>query len=226
MTRPRRSAADSRNPPLPHWLDPHYRLNIAHAGPYHPDPSGYNVFYGTQQAATEGWKFHITAYPHNAEALAGVVLPVLTRLNVFHKYLELNVLRTRTGVETGKFIAYYPISPRNAHTLELAISTALGTSGLPNLGGPPIQDEMRFGNTGLLYARYGSFAYEFIRGPQGPQPTKSMDPPRGIRAYHVGRIRPSWIPSLTTDFSNTPFPTYDARRTLRNLPESTAPWSN
>lgn len=225
MVRPRSNALTAGDPRLPHWFDPAYQLHIANAGPYHPDPSGYKVFNGTRHHATEGWKFHVSAYGHNAEALAGVLLPLLTAGNVYHKYLELNVLRTRTGVETGKFIAYYPISPQDAHHIAAAIGNAIAGAGLVNQNGPTIQDEMPFGATGILYTRYGSYAYEYIKGPPNEN-TCSLDPPRGVRAYHVGRVRPTWIPDLTTDVSNTLFPTYDARRTLRGLPESNATWVN
>src|SRR5262245_2128544 len=102
MVRPRSNALAPGRPRLPHWFDPNYVLNIANAGPYHHDPSGYKVFNGTRHQATEGWKFHVSAHAYNAEALAGVLLPLLTNMNVYHKYLELNVLRTRAGVETGK----------------------------------------------------------------------------------------------------------------------------
>jgi len=226
MPRQRSDDLVRRDGRLPHWQDPAYLLNVANAGPYGPDQSGYKVFRGTGHAATEGWKFHISAYPDNAEALAEILLPLLTRLNVFHKHLELHQLLTRTGVEVGKFIAYYPVSPRNAHTLALAISTELATHGMPHPKGPVIQDEMAFGNTGILYTRYGSYAYRCVKGPPGTN-TCSWDPPRGLRPYHnTGRVRPSWIPDLRTDHSNALFPLYDAVRTLRGLPESQVAWVN
>ena len=47
------------------------------------------MLYRGNRVTPEGWEFHISAHPHNAEVLAEVVLPLLTRMDVLHKYLEL-----------------------------------------------------------------------------------------------------------------------------------------
>ena len=181
------------------------------------------LFAGDRGTPAEGWKFHISAHPHNAEAIAEVVLPVLTKRQVWHKYLELHTLGTRTGNAVGKFIAYYPISPKDAHDVAAALSSVLASPGVRNLKGPVIQKEKRFGNTGFLYTRYGSFQYEYIKGPPDTG-TCSYDSRRGKRNYHVGHVRPSWINALQDDHSEIKFPIYDARRVLRGLPESKEVW--
>lgn len=221
MTRPRSNALTHEDPRFPHWGNPAHKLNITRAGPYRLDQSGYMLL--RYPETSEGWKFHISAYPYNAEALAEVVLPLLTRMNVAHKYLELHKLGTLAGNAVGKFIAYYPVSPADAHAIALAIQSSVASMG--NLQGPVIQDEMRFGSTGILYTRYGSYRNEYISGPPETE-TKSLDPARGRRTYHQGYIRPSWIPDLNADHSTTKFPLYDARRKLRSLKESEVPWVN
>ncbi len=232
MTRERSNALTKDDPRRPNWLKDDYVMPVPNAGSYSADPSGYIVHRGQRHHATEGWKFHVSAFPHSAETIAQIVLPVLQQLDVYHKYLELKKLPSRIGVEVGKFIAYYPISPNDAHQVAGAVGAALMRAALGESAGPAIQDELAFGPTKLLYTRYGSYAYEFVMGPpprnpDGTPTTKSMDPPRGFRDYHKsGRVRPSWIPDLLTDQSNTLFPKYDARRTLHTLPESTDPWAD
>jgi hypothetical protein len=142
------------------------------------------------------------------------------QFKVKHKYLHPALLRIRQGTDVGKFIAIYPTSARNAHTIALALSLHLRG----HTGGA-IPGEMLFGSTGVLFARYGSFEYEYVKGPPNTN-TKSLDSPRGHRPYQQGTVRPSWIPDLNTDLSNTPFPRYDARRTLHSRPESNQPWVN
>lgn len=226
MTRARSNALYPGDPRMPNWLNPQYRLVVPNSGPYRPDPSGYKLFYGNGHLATEGWKFHVSAHPHTAERLAGILLPLLTALDVWHKYLELHTLRTRTGEDIGKFMAYYPRSPAHAHLVAMRIAQALATQGSNRLDVPAIAGERRFGATGILYTRYGSYQYDSVKGPPGSN-TRSGDPARGIKPYHAtGRLRPSWIPDLWQDTSTAVFPQYDARRTLHGLPESTQPWVN
>ncbi len=224
--RARSNALFAGDPRLPTWMQPAYQMPVPEgAGPYHHDPmSGYELFSSTRPSPAEGWKFHISAYPWTAERIAGVVLPVLTAMNVWHKYLEIPKLTTRERDAVGKFIAYYPISANDAHTIAGELTSALARSGLPHLTGPAIAGEMAYGESGLLYTRYGSYQYEYVQAPGGMQ---SLDPARGLRPYHsAGRLRPSWITDLRQDASDTVFPRYDARRTLRGRPESSEPWTD
>jgi hypothetical protein len=201
--RQRAGGIAQNNAPLPHWLDPAFVYAPPQgAGPYQP-LMGYHVFKGTRHHASEGWKFHISAHPYNAEDLANTVLPILTQMNVWHKYLELNKLPTRQGVEVGKFIAVYPISCADAHAIAAALAAALH-----NRTGPAIASELVFGASTVLFARYGSFKDEWVLGPPNTN-TKSLDPARGVRPYHQGQIRPSWVPDLTNDQNANAFPAYN-----------------
>jgi len=184
--------------------------------------SGYTAYSGQFDFRSEGWKFHISADPWNAEEMAQLVMPVLQFHNVKHKYLQLNQLRTRIGVEVGKFIAYYPYSCAHAHMIAAAISGTL--TGQRCAQGPIVKNEQPFGTSGVLYTRYGSYTSEFVIAP-GVE-LKSVDPPRGYRPYHDnGTIRPSWITPLLDDNTNTLFPKYNPRN-MRYWKESDLPWKN
>jgi hypothetical protein len=220
--RQRAGGIAQNNAPLPHWLDPNFAyVPPQGAGPYVP-LMGYHVFYGTRLRPSEGWKFHISAHPHNAEALANAVLPILTQMNVWHKYLTLHMLHTRQGNEVGKFIAFYPVSCADAHAIAAALAAALH-----NRTGPAIAREMRFGASAVLFARYGSFLNEYVLGPPNTNTnTRSCDPARFPRAYHQGHIRPSWIADLTNDQSAAQFPQYPPGQVGHGVRESQATWVN
>jgi len=187
---------------------------------YRFDPSGYIAYSPLCDFRSEGWKFHISAHPHCAEEMAQLVIPVLQAHGVFHKYLELNKLRTRVGEAVGKFIAYYPKSCLQAHTIAAEIDHVLG--GQACAQGPVVKDEQPFGISGVLYTRYGSYTSEWVRAPEGK---KSLDPPRGVRGYHKGKVRPSWINALLNDHSDTLFPKHE-RNEMKSLGESDRPWED
>jgi hypothetical protein len=55
-----------------------------------------------------GWKLHVSAFPYHAEEIAEIVLPILCRLRIWHKYVKSSLLLSRmTSSDRGKFITIY-----------------------------------------------------------------------------------------------------------------------
>jgi len=63
-----------------------------------------------------GYKLHISTHPENLQKVADKVLPILCKLDLWHKYvasleLYLEFIKYNEGIETGKFITIYPSEP-------------------------------------------------------------------------------------------------------------------
>ena len=57
---------------------------------------------------TGGWKIHVSATPDKARQVAAAVLPILSRVEVWHKYVGNIVdLERMVGPQAGKFITIY-----------------------------------------------------------------------------------------------------------------------
>ena len=112
------------------------------------------------EAPRYGWKIHISAYPHNAQQIADAVIPVLHKMNVWHKYAKslasLNKLVADPGQE-GKFITIYtedqdrsgggPITTNIVARVEEALKGK-------GLIGPVVADERPLGTLGLIFMRW------------------------------------------------------------------------
>jgi len=108
-----------------------------------------------------GWKLHISAYPYNAQEIANVVLPILCKMRIGHKYVQSSMLLSRmTGEQRGKFITIYTNDNSEAgEGDQIASIKATVCPLLQHFAGPEIVDgegapERKFGH--LIYGRLSS----------------------------------------------------------------------
>ncbi len=179
-------------------MKPGYELPLPANQVYQPCfPSReYKVWYGTRAKPGEGWKFHVSAWPWNAQRIAGLVLPVLIARNVWHKvFTPLSLMRTKlVGEAQGKFIAIYSISTQDTYDIAQALVGLLQGEDGPTVGNNP-EGEQPVQNCRVLYSRYGGYKDETISAPKVPlvagrpgklHPETSMKDNRQI-------WKPSWI---------------------------------
>lgn len=106
-----------------------------------------------------GWKLHVSATPHNAEAVLRAALRVVVPERVGFKVLldpqvltwSLSRLWDRAAV--GKFITVYPLDVDHFHH----VGQALGAE-LEHFSGPYILSDRPYPKSGCLYYRYGAIA--------------------------------------------------------------------
>lgn len=107
----------------------------------------------------QGWKLHLAATIHSANAVLQTVAPILTRRNIFFKapksLIELGKLNA--GViygytQVGKFMTVYPSNEEKF--LDLAHELHLLTDKIP---APFIPFDLRYCPTSNVYLRYGAF---------------------------------------------------------------------
>lgn len=139
----------------------------------------------------QGWKIHVSATPESAEKIAGIVLKILknTLFSGQEKGEKINfkiigslpLMRTLCDIylhikdqetQPGKFIVIYPHNLFHARKIALKMDKALSTckkrGELTDDDFLPLQGDIRFGDSGGVYARYGKF--------HGPSNLKGLDP--------------------------------------------------
>jgi hypothetical protein len=111
-----------------------------------------------QPTIEEGWKPHVSATAENASRVLAVVLPILNRNRVPHKFVAVDVFTTRTKESNtyDKFVTMYPESPEAAAALMKEIDAALVDAGLTEARWKD-NPENRWGASGMLSYRYGGF---------------------------------------------------------------------
>ncbi len=197
MTRPRSNALYSGDPRTPNFLQPNYSISVPGSGPYLRDPMNraFVDFYGTRDHPGEGWKLHISAKPHNAEQLASVVLPVLTRNNIWHKFIDRPyVLGNLAGTQVGKFLVVYTISTSDTRAIINLLNPLL-----QGFEGPRVHGDSPVGGSPVLYARYGGFVSKFVMSPAGG---KVID--------NRNKTAPFWAPGFLAG-RNYKYPVYTNR---------------
>ncbi len=129
---------------------------------------------GGEQVPLQGWKLHVSATVETAPDVAEAILPELKRLGVPHKVAssaeayEKYLLNPGAdgNTQAGKFITIYPRSNEEARRLTRKMDEILAQRGLGSRQNDfiPVPGEARFGKTGGVYARYGSFtSYDVYR---------------------------------------------------------------
>jgi len=189
--RPRGNA----NCPAPNYTDPEYRIKVKGAGPYiRAVRPIFQLFLGERSFPVQGWKLHISAFPPAAELIAQTILPVLTKEGIAHKYISSPVnLNNLPSSQKGKFITVYPISVKDTLEIIKMLDPILAQY---ERKGPPINNDLRVGNSGMLFARYGSFIAKHVVTLEGELIEDD-------RTKH----KPDWVPELGSDLEDI-FPCY------------------
>jgi len=102
----------------------------------------------------QGWKIHVSADTNNAAKVFDIVKPILEKEKISFKAVSDTGLleHLNSGSQVGKFITIYPQSEKEAVKIAQEVDRALEGKGLK---GPKALNDTSFGNSGLVFYRYG-----------------------------------------------------------------------
>jgi Lanthionine synthetase C-like protein/Protein kinase domain len=115
-----------------------------------------------------GWKVHVSARPERAARVLDVVAAVCFEQDVIFKHLSNTKFfewlhhKYAARPQSGKFIAAYPPDVRSARTLMERLRAELEGE-----RGPYVLTDRRYGDSGNVFYRYGSFAPRYREEPDG-----------------------------------------------------------
>ena len=116
----------------------------------------------------EGWKLHASATPENAAKVLSVLLPLLQKEKVCHKFLLPEDFQKKTPESNtfDKLITIYPDSPKDAARLLKLIDNTLLKAGLTEARWKK-KPENQWGQSKMLSYRYGGFTKSTITRSDG-----------------------------------------------------------
>jgi len=143
--------------------------------------------------SSQGWKLHISVHPEEVTKFNDVVLPLLQKLRVCHKYYPQTAYKQmnwrpegepKDGL--GKAIAVYPDDPLALKKVVRFVEGYLIENKLtfrPFPGGIP--GDLLVGKTGLMYIRYGGFAGVIAdqKKVYNPETKKKEKDPRFLKPF-------------------------------------------
>ncbi len=136
----------------------------------------------------EGWKLHVSAYQTTAEEISNIVEPQLRKNSINYKIIASpELLGALIDTQKGKYITVYPDNTKYAVEVSIMLDDILTKNLESTLNkGPVIKNELRLGNSRILYARYGAFRGLVCCYFVDPRTQKFILDKRDI-------IAPSWI---------------------------------
>ncbi len=161
----------------------------------------FNVTPPEYKLPIQGWKIHVSATQANALTLLERVVPVLVKRNLPFKFaLDPLVLSIITGkgwssAGAGKFITVY--FENQEQFVSAAEELHCATKGLE---GPFVVSDRRYGDSKVIYYRYGGLSYKEVMTARGER-TLVIFAPDG-RAVPDERLSRFVLPEWVTD----PFP--------------------
>jgi len=129
----------------------------------------------------EGWKLHASATPENAEQVLGVILPILQKEKVCHKFLHPDDFRKKTPESNtfDKLVTIYPESPKEAAKILKTLDQALKNARLTEARWKKKPDN-RWGKSQMLSYRYGGFTKPTITLPNGTHARDDRNNPHQV----------------------------------------------
>lgn len=142
----------------------------------------------------QGWKLHVCVRPDAVRSLFYALSPELAKLKAYHKFADFE--KYEANPETGKACVVYPTDPQNlaviVRRVEYVLATmqtleARGMAAQEKRGIQPgaalqplqggVQGDLRVGQSGFVYCRYGGFLGELadkekIYNPETKKPEK------------------------------------------------------
>ena len=106
----------------------------------------------------QGWKAHISATPENMENVLNVVLPILNKNNIRHKFtpIERFATKDKTSNLFDKLITIYGKTPEETARILQEIDSALLSKNLTEARWKD-SPENRWGKSGMISYRFGEF---------------------------------------------------------------------
>lgn len=126
--------------------------------------------------ADQGWKVHVSSSLENAQAVLDIVTEVCAEFSVPFKHVSSRRLflwmhhKHGSRVQSGKFCALYPATPRIAHEILVRLEERLA-----GFAGPYILTDRRFGASSSVAYRYGAFRPRHRLQPDGTRQPVMLD---------------------------------------------------
>lgn len=138
-------------------------------------------YIGIAPTISEGWKLHISATAYSAQQVFDATIGIIRGYKIPFKYK--GNAHENPANQGRKFIAIYPTSKLQAKELANALDVALSAAGLEQFH---LENEVAIGDSGRVYARYGSFTAENLLNANGSR--KEFDDRSQIKPDHI----PAW----------------------------------